>query len=119
MSERGMSERGARGHHWVWRLVASVSTLALMAMLVVTVFPIHTYLDQRTRTRQAEHDLAALTRQNHDLERRIVQLRTPAEIERLARASYGMVKPGELSYAVLPAPAGPLQPPDFWPYRKP
>lgn len=113
-----MTELRGRRHRLLWRLVALVATVALMGMLVVTVFPIHTYLEQRTRTQQTERDLTALSRQNRDLERRIVQLQTPAEIERLARAAYGMVKPGEVAYAVLPAPAGPLQPPDIWPYRR-
>ena len=57
-----------------------------------------------------------LQRENELLEQRITVLKTDAEVERIAREQYNLVRPGEEAYAVLPAPAPPVDLPDGWPF---
>ena len=85
----------------LWPLLASV---VLVGVLFAGVFPTRTYLAQRASISHAEKQLRVLGEQNADLERRAGELRTDAEIERLAREQYNLVKPGEEAYAVLPPP---------------
>jgi cell division protein FtsB len=86
----------------LWPLLASV---VLVGVLFAGVFPTRTYLAQRASISHAEKQLQVLGEQNKDLEARAQQLQTDAEIERLAREQYNLVKPGEEAYAVLPPPS--------------
>ena len=88
----------------LWPLLVSV---VLVGVLFAAVFPTRTYLAQRTSITRAEKQLDVLEGQNRELERRAAELRSDAEIERLAREQYNLVKPGEEAYAVLPPPAAP------------
>jgi cell division protein FtsB len=97
----------------LWALLASV---VLVAALFLFVFPTRTYLAQRQSLAGAEERLDVLQRENELLEQRISTLRTDAEIERLAREQYNLVLPGETAFAVLPAPAPPVDLPDGWPF---
>ena len=63
-------------------------------------------LSQGNDIGQTRHDLAALQQQNRTLELEVLQLRTPAEIERIARQRFNLIKPGERLYAVVPAQPG-------------
>ena len=85
-------------------------------MLAIGVFPTRSFLDQRATTNQTEHRLAVLQQQNRDLAAQMQALNTPAEIERLAREQYNLVRPGEEAYSVLPSPLPPLQLPALWPF---
>jgi len=80
-------------------LVAAGATLAL---LVLVVFPTRSYLRERTNMNSAAHQLQTLNTQNRQLTDQIGRLNSDAEIERLARKDYGLVKPGEQAYAILP-----------------
>jgi cell division protein FtsB len=88
----------------------------VVAALAIGVFPTRSFQQQRTDTHQTEHRLAVLRQQNDELERQLKALKTPEEIERLARSQYNLVKPGEEAYAVLPAPLPHLQLPELWPF---
>ena len=90
----------------LWPLLVSV---VLVGVMFAAVFPTRTYLAQRTSISRAEKQLDVLDEQNRALERRADALRSDAEIERLAREQYNLVKPGEEAYAVLPPPAAPGQ----------
>ena len=83
-------------------------SLALMAVVVLGlftfVFPTRTFLAQRASISHAERQLEVLDEQNAELEARAERLRSDAEIERLAREQYNLVRPGEEAYALLPAP---------------
>lgn len=79
-------------------------TLALLAVMVV-VMPTRTWLHQREQLAAEEARLAVLQRENHRLAARVEELQTDAEVERLAREQYNLVKPGEEAYAILPGPA--------------
>ena len=93
-----MTERRA----WPW-----VALVALIAVAFVALFPSRTYLAQRRDLQGAERRLAVLGAESARLAERAAALRTDAEIERLAREQYGLVRPGEEAYAVLPAPVPP------------
>ena len=54
--------------------------------------------------------LHVLKTENKSLDQRVARLQDDAEIERLAREQYGLVKPGEEAYAILPSPS-PAPPP--------
>jgi cell division protein FtsB len=85
----------------VWGCLA---TGVLLAVLGLFAFPTRTYLDQRRQLTAATHDVQTLNQQNEALQQRADQLHTDAEIERLAREQYHLVKPGERAFAILPAP---------------
>lgn len=86
----------------LWPLLVSV---VLVGVLFAAVFPTRTYLAQRASISRAEKQLDVLGEQNKELQRRAEGLRSDAEVERLARQQYNLVKPGEQAYAVLPPPA--------------
>ncbi len=75
---------------------------ATLAVLVLVVFPTRSYLKERSDVSSAAHQLRTLDAQNRQLTNQIGRLNTDAEIERLARRDYGLVKPGEEAYAILP-----------------
>jgi hypothetical protein len=79
----------------------------LVAVLGAGVFPTRTYLHQRDRIAAEEEKLAVLTAENQKLAAKVDRLATDAEIERLAREQYNLVRPGEEAYAILPGPADP------------
>ena len=86
----------------VWPIVVSV---VFVVVLFAAVFPTRTYLAQRASISRAQEQLSVLEEQNAALEEKAAQLRDDAEIERLAREQYNLVKPGEEAYAVLPPPS--------------
>lgn len=88
----------------VWMAVV---VLGLAAVHFAGIFPTRTYLAQRAALSTAEKDLSVLTQQNDLLEDRVKLLQSDAEIERLAREHYNLVRPGEDAYALLPPPASP------------
>jgi cell division protein FtsB len=88
----------------VRRAWAGVAAIVLVAVLVLFVFPTRTYLDQRHQLAVASQRLQVLDGQTAQLSQRIDKLHTDAEIERIAREQYHLVKPGEQAFAILPAP---------------
>ncbi|MDQ3305396.1 MAG: septum formation initiator family protein [Actinomycetota bacterium] len=99
---------GARGRGR--RMWAVLVTVAFVGVLFATVFPTRTFLAQRASLGAATEQLSVLDEQNRLLEERVGLLNDDAEIERLAREEYHLVRPGEEAFAVLPAP-GPPRPP--------
>src|SRR5205085_9012722 len=91
------------------RLVLAVA--AGCALLLLALFPVREYLGQRRSRQDAVAQLRALAEKNRQLEERARLLHTDAEIERLAREQYNLVRPGEEAYALLPAPTSPPPPP--------
>ena len=79
----------------------------LVAFLGAGVFPTRTYLHQRDAIATEEAKLKVLTAENQKLAAKVERLATDAEIERLAREQYNLVRPGEEAYAILPGPADP------------
>jgi cell division protein FtsB len=89
------------------RRIFRVFVCSVVAIGIVFTFvnPTRQWLDQRNSIAVAHERVGVLDEKSAELSARAAQLRTDAEIERLAREQYGLVKPGEQAYAILPAPA--------------
>ena len=85
--------------------------VVLVGLLFVFVYPTRTFLDQRDDTNKARSQLAVLQAENARLARESKRLSTDSEIERLARQKYGLVKPGQIPFVILPAPSETIPPP--------
>ncbi len=109
----GPGRRSGRTRRGLWPLLVSV---AVVGVLFVGVFPTRTYLAQQASLGRAEERLAVLAEQNTLLDRRIDALNTDAEVERLAREQYNLVRPGEQAYAILPPAEVPSLLLDVWPF---
>ena len=94
-----MSPLAVRRARWSLALLVGLA----MAMFLLG-FPLRTYVEQRSALGQARATAARLAVDNRSLRAEAAQLQTPAEIERLARQRYGLVRPGQEEYAILPAP---------------
>jgi cell division protein FtsB len=81
-----------------------VGSIALAAFLFLFVLPSRAYLAQRSSLAAAQTRLKVFTDQNAKLAADAQKLQTDAEIERLARERYALVKPGEKAYVITPAP---------------
>ena len=80
---------------------AMVATL-LGVMMLSALYPLRQYVSQ-------DSHVNALLRQERELDQKIAalkeqrnQLTSDAEIERIAREELGMVRPGEVAFAVVP-----------------
>jgi cell division protein FtsB len=102
---KGRTAKGRR----VWVVLV---TVAFVGVLFTTVFPTRTFLAQRASLDASTEQLGVLEEQNRLLEERARLLDDDAEIERLAREEYHLVRPGEEAFAVLPAPGPPEVTPD-------
>jgi cell division protein FtsB len=68
--------------------------------------PGRVWLAQGRAAATANRQQTALSRENDALTQRVAQLESSAYIEQLARQEYGLVRPGEQAYGILP-PATP------------
>jgi cell division protein FtsB len=82
-----------------------VAVVALVGALFTAGFPARALLAQRQERQQVARQVHDLVVRNRALGERSRVLQTDAEIERLARSQYGLARPGEEVFAVLP-PAG-------------
>jgi cell division protein FtsB len=88
-----------------------VSGISLVAVLFLFVLPARTYLAQRRSLSDAAARVQVLSKENAKLAQQAQVLQTDGEIERLARQQYGLVKPGEDAYAILPPKSPPTTAP--------
>ena len=95
-----------------------VAGLAFVGVLFIAVFPTRTYLDQRHQRQEVAAEIKASDAKNKALEQRIDSLNTDAEVERLAREQYNLVRPGEEAYAILPTRPAPSPEPAARPKAK-
>ena len=84
-----------------------VAAVIAVGVLFVAVFPTRTWLAQRQELVATGRKVAVLRAQNAAMTQRVQRLNTDAEIERLARQDYNLVRPGEEAYAILPSPPAP------------
>jgi cell division protein FtsB len=89
----------------------AVVMCVLIAALFLGVFPTRAYIAERREKSQLAAQIHQLREGNGKLDARVNELQTDAEIERLARSKYNLVRPGEEAYALLPAPTKPAAPP--------
>lgn len=76
--------------------------LALVGFLFAFVYPTRTYLSQREQISRAQDRLEVLKQQTIALERDTELLRSDGEVERIAREQYGLGRPGETRYVLVP-----------------
>lgn len=84
-----------------------VSVLALAGALLLAAFPASAWVAQGRERARLASDVSDLAQQNRRLEAQAALLRTDGEIERLARQDYGLVRPGEEAFAIIPPEAPP------------
>src|SRR4051812_18937281 len=87
---------------WTTRVRLAVIGVLVALALFVFVYPTRALLSQNDDIAKTSRDLAALQHENRRLEHEVLKLRTPQEIERIARQRFSMIKPGERLYAVVP-----------------
>jgi cell division protein FtsB len=84
------------------------------------VFPARTYLAQKQDIAVQEQTIGILKAENTKLAAESASLQSGSTIARIARAEYGLVKPGQQAFMVLPSPdrprpaAAPLRPKTPW-----
>jgi cell division protein FtsB len=78
--------------------------LAFVAVLFAFVYPTQTYLPQRKELNAAERRLQVLEQNTKSLQRDSDRLQSDPEVERRAREDYGLVRPGETPYVLVPSP---------------
>jgi cell division protein FtsB len=88
-------------------LIAAV----LVGVLFVFVYPTRSFLSQHEQVNQARAQLDLLRNENAKLDAEKRRLNQDDEITRIAREFYGLVKPGELPFVILPAPTTTTAPP--------
>ena len=101
---------------WVRPLLFAAAAVATIAALAVYVFPTRTWLDQRAALAETSMELSELEAERSALEQRVAERDSDEQIEEIARSEYGLVRPGEEAYAVLPAPEKPVELPSLWPF---
>jgi cell division protein FtsB len=87
-----------------------VASVIFIGILFGAVYPTRTYLAQQRDLRAAHHKLELFKQQNGRLEAEAKRLESDEEIERIARARFNLVKPGEEAYAIVPVPPQPGAP---------
>jgi cell division protein FtsB len=86
-------------------LGGTLAALAVIAVLFVFVYPTETYLSQRGQIGAAQAHLAQLQRATAAIQRQSQALQGDTAVERIAREQYGLVRPGETPYVLVPAAA--------------
>jgi cell division protein FtsB len=94
-----------RKQRWGW--VLAVVLLGALALTVSGILPFRQLITQQRQIEHSELQLAALERENQVLSEDIYRLGTDAEVERIAREQYGLVRPGEIAYVVVVRDAPP------------
>ena len=108
-----MTPARARAVRW-----SVAATLVAVAASLLLAGPVLGYLGERRAVDAQADDLARLQADNADLERRLRRYQDPAQIERVAREEFGLVEPGEESYAVLPPATAGVVLPQAWPFDR-
>jgi cell division protein FtsB len=87
-----------------------VASVIFIGILFGAVYPTRTYLAQQRELRAVDDKLELFKQQNGRLEAEAKRLESDEEIERIARARFNLVKPGEEAYAIVPVPPKPGAP---------
>jgi cell division protein FtsB len=77
--------------------------VVVLTLLVAGIYPLRTFLAERARIASLEQRAHELKHDNASLEQTIARLHDPAYLERLARECLGMVRPGEVSFLIVPS----------------
>jgi cell division protein FtsB len=82
------------------QIVAVLLVLGLFGAMAIE--PTRQLIEQRERIAGMAQELGKVERSNRRLEARIRRLRDPDFIEQRAREQVGLVRPGEVTYVVMP-----------------
>jgi cell division protein FtsB len=82
------------------QIIAVLLVLGLFGAMAIE--PTRQLMEQRDRIAGMAHELGKVERSNRRLEARIKRLRDPDFIEQRAREQVGLVRPGEVTYVVMP-----------------
>jgi cell division protein FtsL len=85
-----------------WRWLAGIAVLVVSALLLVD--PVRGLFAQRTQLDQLQARVTQLSAENRQLAGQAARLSNPANLGRLARQEFSMIKPGQQEYVVLPGP---------------
>ncbi len=97
--ERREHKAPPRKQRWGW--VLAVVLLGALALTVSGILPFRQLISQQRQIERSQEQLEALTSENRGLAEDIEMLGTDAEIERIARDQFGLVRPGEVAYVVV------------------
>ena len=97
--ERQKEKAPVKKQRWGW--ILAVLLLGALALTVSGILPFRQLISQQNQIERSQAQLTALTDENDALAEDIAMLGTDAEIERLAREQYGLVRPGEVAYVVV------------------
>lgn len=97
--ERSEKKALPRKQRWGW--VLALVLLGALALTVSGILPFRQLITQQAQVDRTEVQLAAIQEQNRALSEDIEMLDSDAEIERLAREQFGLVRPGEVAYVVV------------------
>ena len=97
--ERTAETTPPRKQRWGW--VLAVVLLGALALTVSGILPFRQLVSQQRQIERTQNQLSALEHENQVLSEDIEMLGTDAEIERIAREQYGLVRPGEVAYVVV------------------
>ncbi len=103
-TKRAMPSLGeAMRHHLP---MAAMLMVAGAIVVGVAVLPMRTWFQQRELLEQTEMEHQEIMSEVDQLDAQLELLQTDAEIERLGRENFDLVKPGEESYRILPPASG-------------
>ena len=72
-----------------------------MIVAITNVFPFRQIIAQNRQVEETRAELGTLQAENEQLARETEALRTPSEVERIAREDFGYVRPGDTSYVIV------------------
>lgn len=99
------------------RLAAALAaSVVVLGFLLVGVFPTRDWWAQRDERSHKKAELTSIGVDQRRLERRLALLETPEEVEHIAREEYGLSRPGETPFRLLPDPVAPVDLPERWPF---
>ena len=82
-------------------IILPLIMLGLVLVAAVDVFPVRQLVSLNGEAEDLRLHLAEIREENARLEMEVERLHSPKEIERIARADFGYVNPGETSYVVI------------------
>jgi cell division protein FtsB len=89
--------------------------VGLAVVVLLFLFPVHSLIAQHDQISADQRRLKGLSQENQQLARQVALLQTPGQIQRIARGQYGLVKPGQRAFGIVP----PSSPPTTKPSSKP
>ncbi|HEV2686806.1 MAG TPA: septum formation initiator family protein [Actinomycetota bacterium] len=99
-----------RGHRSFMTPRGAILALLLVGVLFSSVYPIRRYFQVRSSIALLQHEDHALDQRTQELTKQKASLQADAEVERIAREELGMVRPGEVPFAIIQPSAAPAAP---------